>query len=203
MTIRQLSRRRQNTSRLLPLLRSPLLGELMAWICLHPEMNYSLAELSRRFKVSQSALGKEADRLAEAGLVRSEWRGNLRLLRAEPANPVVRPLTEVLALTYGPIAVLADLLPAVPGVTEAHLFGAWAAHYAGEPGPPPQEVDVLVVGDVDESELADAAGTAEHQLGRAVNIYRVSSMEWRWPERDPFLMSVRARPAFALVGAPR
>ncbi|GIM88527.1 ArsR family transcriptional regulator [Paractinoplanes toevensis] len=198
-----MSRRRQNTSRLLPLLRSPLLGELMAWICLHPEMNYSLPELARRFKVSRSAIGKEADRLAEAGLVRSEWRGNLRLLRAEPANPLVRPLTEVLALTYGPIAVLADLLPAVPGLAEAYLYGSWAARYAGEPGPPPQEVDVLVVGDVDESDLAGAADAAEHQLGRPVNIYRVSSMEWRWPERDPFLMWVRASPAFALVGAPR
>ncbi|GIF20616.1 ArsR family transcriptional regulator [Paractinoplanes tereljensis] len=201
--MRSFARRRQNTSRLLPLLRSPLLGELMAWICLHPEMNYSLAELARRFNVSQSAIGKEADRLAEAGLVRSEWRGNLRLLRAEPSNPLARPLTELLALTYGPIAVLADLLPAVPGVVEAYLYGSWAAHYAGEPGPPPPDVHVLVVGDADGAELAGAADLAERQLGRAVHLYQVSSMEWRWPERDPFLMSVRSSPAYALVGAPR
>jgi len=189
----------QGRSRLLPLLRSPLLGELLAWLYLHPETSYSVTELARRLKSSQSTVSREADRLVEAGLVSEERRGNLRLLRADLTSPVARPLTEVLALTYGPAAVLADLIPSLDGVDEAFIYGSWAARHAGEAGPPPRDVDVLVVGDADEDDLADAALVAERRLGREVNIHRVSATAWRSPGGDPFLTSVRSRPLYPIV----
>jgi DNA-binding transcriptional ArsR family regulator len=189
----------QARSRLLPILRSPLVGELLAWLYLHPDLSCSVAELARRFKVSQSTASREANHLVKAGLVREERRGNLRLLQADPANPLARPLTELLALTYGPAAVMAELLAPVDGVDEAYIYGSWAARYAGEAGPPPRDVDVLVVGDADDDDLADAAGSAERQLGREVNIHRVSAAAWRSPGNDPFLTSVRSRPSYPIV----
>jgi DNA-binding transcriptional ArsR family regulator len=189
----------QGRSRLLPLLRSPLLGELLAWIYLHPETNYSVTELARQFNVSQSTVSREADRLTEASLVHEERRGKLRLLRADLTNPLARPLTELLALTYGPAAVLADLLSPIAGVDEAHIYGSWAARYSGEAGPPPRDVDVLVVGEADEDDLADAAQAAERRLGREVNIHRVPAAAWRSSNKDPFLTSVRSRPSYPLV----
>lgn len=189
----------QARSRLLPLLRSPLLGELLAWIYLHPDTAYSVTDLAYRLGVSQSTVSREADRLLEAGLVSEQRRGNMRLLRADLSSPLARPLTELLELTYGPAAVLADLLPAVAGVDEAYIYGSWAARHAGEPGPPPRDIDVLVVGEADEDELADAAAAAERWLGREVNIHRVSAATWRTPGGDPFLTSVRSRPLFPVV----
>jgi DNA-binding transcriptional ArsR family regulator len=183
----------QARSRLLPVLRSPLLGELLAWLYLHPEQQYSVTELARRFGVSQSTVSREVDRLAEAELVLDERRGNLRLLRANVDNPLARPLGEVLALTYGPAAVLAELLATVNGVDEAYVYGSWAARYAGEAGPPPRDIDVLIVGAADDDDLAEAARAAEHRLGREVNVHRVSTRAWR-AGNDPFLASVRARP---------
>ncbi|MEV4343755.1 winged helix-turn-helix domain-containing protein [Actinoplanes sp. NPDC049596] len=189
----------QARSRLMPLLRSPLLGELMAWIYLHPEESFSVSELALRLKVSQSTVSREADRLVEARLVVEERRGNLRLLRADLDNVLARPLTELLALTYGPAAVLTDVLAPVPGVEAAFIYGSWAARHAGEPGPPPRDVDVLVIGDADDDDLADAARSAEAQLGREVNVNRVSASRWRSAGDDPFLTSVRSRPLHALL----
>jgi DNA-binding transcriptional ArsR family regulator len=191
----------QARSQLLPLLRSPLLGELLAWVFLHPETSYSVTDLAQRLMVSQSTVSREADRLVESGLVSERRRGNLRLLQADLGNPLARPLTELLALTYGPAAVLADVLPSLDGVDEAYVFGSWAARYAGAAGPPPQDVDVLVVGDADEDDLADAARAAERQLGREVNVHRVSAAAWRSPGDDPFLASVRSRPLYPIVRA--
>ena len=152
-----------------------------------------MTELARRFGVSQSTVSREVDRLAEAELVLDERRGNLRLLRANVDNPLARPLGEVLALTYGPAAVLAELLATVNGVDEAYVYGSWAARYAGEAGPPARDIDVLIVGDADEDDLAEAARAAERRLGREVNVHRVSARAWR-AGNDPFLASVRARP---------
>jgi DNA-binding transcriptional ArsR family regulator len=189
----------QARSQLFPLLRSPLLGELLAWLYLHPDDSYSLIELARRFHVSHSTVSREADRLAESGLVIEERRGNLRLLQADSTNPLARSLTELLALTYGPAAVLADRLAAVAGVDEAYIFGSWAARYAGEAGPPPRDVDVLVIGEADDDDLAALARAAEVQLAREVTIHRLSAARWSGPTDDPFLASVRSKPLYPLV----
>jgi DNA-binding transcriptional ArsR family regulator len=188
----------QVRSQLLPLLRSPLLGELLAWVFLHPGETSSVTDLAKRFRTSQSTVSREADRLAAAGLVHEQRRGNLRLLQANVDNPLARPLTELLTLTYGPVAVLGDVLAEVHRVDAAYVYGSWAARYSGEPGPPPRDVDVLVVGDADEDDLFEAARLAERRLGREVNIHRVSAKAWHNRGSDPFLASVRSRPLVSI-----
>ncbi len=188
----------QVRSQLLPLLRSPLLGELLAWIYLHPDEACSVTDLAKRFATSQSTISREADRLTATGLIREVRRGNMRLLQANLDSPLARPLTELLTLTYGPAAVLADLLAPVSGIDEAYIYGSWAARYAGEPGPLPRDVDVLIVGDADEDDLFEAARMAERQLGREVNIHRTTAKTWRGSADDPFLKSVRSRPLFSI-----
>lgn len=188
----------QVRSQLLPLLRSPLLAELLAWLFLHPEDEFSLTELATRFAVSQSTLSREADRLVGSELVHEARRGRLRLLRANPDTLLGKPLTDLLALTYGPSAVLADLLSAVPGVAAAYIYGSWAARYKGQPGPIPRDIDVLVIGSADEDDLFAAAREAEQRLGREVNIHRTTHRAWQRGDSDPFLKSVRSRPLVPL-----
>jgi len=184
----------QGRSQLLPLLRTPLLGELLAWIYLHPDDQWSATDLSLRFGVSQSTVSREADRLVASDLVIEQRRGNMRLLQANTESPLARPLTDLLLLTYGPTAVLGDVLADVQGIDEAYIYGSWAARYGGEAGPVPRDIDVLVVGSADEDDIDDAARAAERRLGREVNVRRVPAKTWRGAPTDPFLVSVRSRP---------
>ncbi|MCC9309380.1 nucleotidyltransferase domain-containing protein [Kitasatospora sp. RB6PN24] len=133
-----------------------------------------------------------------AELITERRHGNLRLLRANVSGRLAGPLTELFALTYGPIAVLGDLLLPLAGVEEAHIYGSWAARYSGEYGGVPNDVDVLVVGNPDEDELYDAARKAERLLGREVNVHRVSPARWLEPGADPFLTCVQGRPTVRL-----
>ena len=183
---------------LLPLLRTPFQGQLLAWLYLHPEEETSLTEIASRFGVSSATASREADRLVEAELINARRHGNLRLLRANVAGRLAGPLTELFSLTYGPIAILGDLVLPLAGVEEAHIYGSWAARYSGERGGVPNDVDVLVVGNPDEDELYEAARKAEQFLGREVNVHRVSPDRWREPGKDPFLTSVRSRPTVRL-----
>ena len=183
---------------LLPILRSGFQGELLAWLFLHPEREFSLTEVARRFGVSRATVMREADRFASAGLVGDRRQGNLRFIRARTDNVVAGPLAELLAVTYGPTAVLGEVLASVPGVNEAYVYGSWAARYRGQGGDVPRDVDVLVVGDADDDDLYDAARAAERRLGREVSIRRVSPKAWRESATDPFLASVRSRPLVRL-----
>jgi hypothetical protein len=114
-------------------------------------------------------------------------------------SPVSRPLTDLLAVTYGPLPVLNDLLADVEGITHAFIYGSWAARYLGEAGPVPGDVDVLAVGTADPDDLDEIAQAAQGRLGRPVEIRRISSAAWAAPDpADPFLASVRERPLVQL-----
>jgi len=188
-----------NPSWLLPLLPSRATGALLALLYLHPDRDYSLAEAGRLISASPKVMHTEADRLITAGLVREARRGRARLLRAETNGPVSRPLTDLLAVTYGPLPVLTDLLSEVAGVDQAFIYGSWAARYLGEPGRVPKDVDVLAVGTASDDDLYEAARRAEQRLEREVNISRVSPQYWENPDpADSFMRHIRERPLLKL-----
>lgn len=126
--------------------------------------------------------------------------GRSRVISSTDDALISRPLTEWLAVTFGPLPVLVDLLADVEGVEHAYIYGSWAARYHGEPGPAPNDVDVLVVGEADRDLLAEVAEEAGGLLRREVNIRRISAEQWRNDdEPDPFLASVRTRPLVSLT----
>jgi len=190
---------RSSPPALLPLLRSQVAGDLLALLYLHPNGEYSLTEAADAIHASLNAVHHEASRLAEAGLINDRKRGKLRLIRAVTDSILSRPLTDLLAVTYGPLPVLTDLLAPVQGVTEAYIYGSWAARYRGEPGPLPVDVDVLVIGNAALDDLDDAAEQAQRTLRRPVNIRRVHPETWEETDpADPFLQSVRSRPLVSI-----
>jgi len=185
---------------LLPLLRSQVQGEVLALLFLHPEAEYSLTEAARLVGTSVRAVHHVVDDLDEAALVTTRRSGNLRLVSANINSLIARPLTDLLTVTYGPVPVLTELLSAVDGVERAFVYGSWAARYRGEPGPVPNDVDVLVVGTADRDTLADVAEAASDRLRRPVDIRRVTRRAWEAREpTDPFLASVHSRPLVELA----
>lgn len=184
---------------LLPLLRSQVQGDILASVYLAPGAEFSVTELARRAGVSVKAAAHEVARLVDAGLLADRRAGNLRLVRRGPETPLTRPLTDLLAVTYGAVPVLADALSGVPGVEAAYVYGSWAARYKGEAGPVPGDVDVLVVGTADLDVLDEVAREAGRRLGREVAIHRVSSANWaKPPANDAFLESIQTRPLVEL-----
>jgi hypothetical protein len=184
---------------LLPLLRSRVQGDLLALLYLHPDRDYSLTEAAGLIDASVKTVHTEATRLIAAGLVNDSRRGNVHLIRAAIGTPISRPLTDLLAVTYGPQPVLTDLLRNAEGITHAFIYGSWAARYLGEPGPVPNDVDVLVVGTIDLDDLDEIARAAQGRLGRPVDIRRVRPAAWASPDpADPFLTAVRSRPLVQL-----
>ena len=184
---------------LLPLLRSQVQGDILATVYLAPETEFSVTDLAQRAGVSVKAAAHEVARLVDAGLLADRRVGNLRLVRRGPESPLTRPLTDLLAVTYGAVPVLSDALSGVAGVEAAYVYGSWAARYLGEAGPVPGDVDVLVVGTADLDVLDEVAREAGRRLGREVAIHRVGPAHWaNPPANDAFLESVRTRPLVEL-----
>lgn len=150
------------------------------WLMLHPEQEYGVSELAGRLGVPLSTLHREVTRLDEAALIASRTHGRNRLIRANLDHPAASALTQLLEITFGPRAVIAEEF-AIPGVQQVVIFGSWAARYAGEVGPPPHDVDVLVVGKVDRADVYDAADRAIARLGIEVNPVVRTAKQWAEP----------------------
>lgn len=171
------------------------------WLLLHPEDEVGVTELARRIGVPVPTLHREVVRLEEAGIIASRTLGRNRLVRANVAHPAARPLTELLEVTFGPRAVVADEF-AFPGVERVLIFGSWAARFSGEPGPPPRDVDVLVVGDVQRADVYEAAERVQARLGLEVNPVVRTPEQWAAPV-DELLLQILGSAHTVVIGEER
>ena len=184
---------------LLPLLRSRSQGDVLAVIMLDPQHERSLSEIADETGISVSTVLREVARLEEGGLVTTTRRANTRLVRAVTDSVVYKPLADLLAVTFGPAAVLRTALAEVRGIERAFIYGSWAARYAQRSGPVPEDIDLLVVGDIDRHVLADAVAEAEAVLRREVNVRRVTATAWA-NDNGSFKQTVLSKPVVDVIG---
>lgn len=180
-----------------PLLRSAAQGDLLAVLFLNPEDEFSLADLTRRVGALPATVHREIQRLIDSDIVTDRTVGRARLVRVNPRHPLHAPLRELLLLTYGPKAYLETVVADLPGVEEAYIYGSWAARYSGESGPPPRDIDVLVVGSTPRGALNSMAREAELALHKEVNVTRVSSEDWL-ATKTPLVATLKSRPIVAV-----
>jgi DNA-binding transcriptional ArsR family regulator len=189
----------------LPLFRSrtqfALLGELFT----RPGLEIQVGELADRIDASQPTVSREVAKLAQSGLVRVHRDGNRTLVSANLDSVVAPELRSLLNKLYGPAAAIREALAQISGVEEAFIFGSWAARWHGTVGPPPRDIDVLVIGEVDHDTAWTSAAALSSQLGIEVNPTIRTRLEWE-QEDTGFAEDVKSSPQvdvtpMSLVGA--
>jgi predicted nucleotidyltransferase len=185
-------------SALTPFVRSDTVGAILAEAFVHPDSEYTIAELTRRTGALPAVAHKEISRLVGTAVFTDRREGNNRLIRVNQSHPLYRPTSEIIAATYGPVPVLRELLEGVPGVREAFIYGSWAARRAGQTGSFPHDIDVMVVGDLSVDALLEIQAAARESLGLDVNLHRTTVASWDARLSDPFLSEVASRPVVSL-----
>jgi DNA-binding transcriptional ArsR family regulator len=185
---------------LMPVLRSQPQAELLTLILLHPGIEYSITELSARLGIPLTTVQREVNRLSEAGLLAERRVGKTRVVSANPASRYTRPLTELVTLAFGPPVVISEEFAGIPAVGVA-IYGSWAARYHGVTGPPPADVDVLVVGEPSRPEIYDASDRAEQRIGFPVNVTLSSPARWA-AASDALIQQIQSAPLVWVLGAP-
>jgi predicted nucleotidyltransferase len=182
---------------LLPLLRSRLQADMLTLVLLTPDREWSLTELADRTGASLSSAQREMARAQEAGVVSSHRLGSTRLVTVAE-SPLTGPLTELLLRSFGPRQVIAEELGGLAGIERVLLFGSWAARYAGQSGPAPADIDVLVIGHPDRDVLDEAAQRAGSKLSREVNV-TIRSPQWWRDGGDGFHAEITRRPLIPVL----
>jgi DNA-binding transcriptional ArsR family regulator len=185
-------------SALLPIFRSEAQARILAWLLLDTSREQPIAHLSRVAGVAQPNTLREVNRLVEAELLAERRAGNTRLVRANPDSPFFEPLVAILSRAYGPASIVPEVLGGLAGVEQVVLIGSWAERFLGTPGPPPRDLDVVVVGQPDRRRLRAANRELEERLGQAVQLTAVSDQEWE-DASTGFTQTAKERPHVVVV----
>jgi AraC-like DNA-binding protein len=190
---------RSEAPALMPIFRSQHQAALLAWLLLHPDHEYTLTELAKRLHVPLTTLQREAQRLVVAGLLQDRTLGRARLLRANLSNRAAAPLTQLLQVTFGPETVIGEEFD-LANAEQVLIYGSWADRYHGTPGPPSNDVDVLVVGSLDRADVYDAADRAQARLGMQVNPVIRTPEQWA-DDADSLVLQIKASPTVDVTPA--
>lgn len=180
-----------------PIFRSDQQMRILAALFERRGVELSVSELAQAASVAIGTASREVERLEAHGLVTSRNVGRSRFVSANWELVWADALATILAHSAGLPARLAESLRGVRGVRAAFIYGSWAARHAGEVGPPPHDIDVLVVGGVRIEELRRAFRSLERDLSIEINPVVVTEVEWAGSE-SPFLDELRSRPMFEL-----
>ena len=173
--------------------RSQLQGEVLALLFGDPTVEWTAEDLARRAGHPRHTVANELRRLESAELVTVRMIGRSKLVRANAESPYFGPLAQLALMSFGPPYVIGQEFGALGNVERIFIYGSWAARYAGEHGPAPHDVDVLVIGQPDRDAAFEAARRAEERLGREVNV-TIRTVE-RWEKAtDGFTQQLRSSP---------
>ena len=178
---------------LLPVFRSRLQGEVLALVLADPGVEWTVDDLATRTGEPYQTVGSEVRRLQDAELFVARSVGRTKLVRANEDSPYYRPLAQLAVMSFGPPLVVGEEFGSLAGVSQVFIYGSWAARYAGESGPAPRDVDVLLIGAPDRDDSFEAARRAEERLGREVNITIRNAQQWH-SASDGFTRQLRAAP---------
>ena len=178
---------------LLPVLRSRGQAEILCAVLTNPNREWTLSELAKVSGQSLPTVQREIERAEAAALVESRRLGRQRLVKAGP-SPIAIMLANLLLMSYGPRFVIAEEFAGIKGIVHLFIFGSWAARYEGVEGFPPQDIDVLVIGNVDYSEVTNASIAASKKLQIDVNPSIQSHTWWKNKTGSGFRKEIDRRP---------
>jgi len=178
---------------LLPILRSRGQAEILCAVLANPNREWTLGELAKVSGQSLPTVQREVERAELAALVESRRMGRQRLVKAGPSQIAIM-LANLLLWSYGPKFVIAEEFADITGIDRLFIFGSWAARYHGVDGYPPQDLDVLVIGDANLSDVFRAAHAASNKLQLEVNPKLFSHTWWENKTGSGFRMEIERRP---------
>ena len=173
---------------------------VLALFLMHPDERFHLREVARRIGKAVGTVQGELASLEDAGIVTKQIDGNRTYYQANADCPIYPELRRLVLKTFGLVDVLRERMsPVSNGIETAFVYGSMAAGEGGADS----DVDLMVVGDVDDMALHNALSEAEETLARPVNYTLMSAEEFgRRSLEEGFISRVLRGPKLAVIGDP-
>jgi len=147
--------------------KSKLREDLFTLYFTNPDKRYYLRELERIIQFSVGNIRRELTKLEKIGIFLSENKGNLVYYYLNHSYPLFDELKSIIFKTSGVPKMLRDVLAKFKDINHAFIYGSFARGEAREN----IDIDLLIIGKVDEDKLIEELGKLEQKLQREINYY--------------------------------
>lgn len=178
-------------------LRSEITKKILNYFFINPNDGLYVNELSRKLNLDKRNLVKKLKQLETEGLLKSTWRGNLKIYSIDKTFPFYKEYQKIILATVGLEDRLKKSLRSVPGVKEAYLFGSFAESKQRDHS----DIDILVIGNHNVLELQRNLNPLQDEIGREINTVNMDEREYfkRKKSKDPFLLKIFDKKNIRLV----
>ncbi len=145
--------------------------KLLLKFFLNSEVRSYLRQLEGEFGESSNAVRVELNRLEQAGLLRSQSKGNKRYFQANREHPLFEDIHSIVRKYIGIDRIILEVVKKLGEVEEVYLSGDFAL---GKNSP---VIDIIIIGDIDKAYLTQLIEKAEHLIKRKIKYLIYSGSE--------------------------
>lgn len=145
------------------------------------EKAFYLREIARKIDMGTGTVQRELSKLTSAGLVVRQARGKQVYYEANTRSHVYNEVRGLVIKTFGMVNIIKKVLdPFSTKIDYVFIYGSQADSTATTDS----DIDLMVVGHVDEMELHKAISKAEGKLGKVINYSFFTLKEFRKRKKE-------------------
>jgi predicted nucleotidyltransferase len=154
----------------------------------NPGLRIHLREISRRIGENYNSTRRELNHLEGLSLLASQKSGNQRLFSMNTGHPIYPELKNIFLKTAGMGNGIREAFKNLGGLRLCFIYGS----YAEDAETPQSDLDLFIVGEVDEVRLIPVVNGLEKRLHREINYVLYTPEEYMRRKRgkDPFVTNV-------------
>jgi len=172
--------------------------KLLTLFILNPDRELHIREIVRLIKENINAVRRELHNLEETGLLKSTKIGNMKQYTLNKNMPLYEELASMVLKTEGVAKILKEHLNELGSIQSAFIYGSFANNTAQVDS----DIDIFIIGSINEKKLIPALHDLEKQLSREINYVLFTPQEYtlRKRKKDPFIINVLKEPKISLLG---
>ena len=173
-------------------------AELLSLFFNNPDEKFYLREIARHIGKDAAGIKRELDSLLKIGLLGVEKRGVQKYYYADKGSPIFSEMKGLIFKTTGVQGSIKAVLSKLKGVQAAFIYGSYAKGSEKEDS----NINLMVVGQVNITELNDVVMGLEEKMKREIDYLAFDEQEYRKRKdaKDPFIREIVKGKKIFLLG---
>ena len=172
--------------------------KLLTLFLLNPGREYYVREIARLTEENINAVRRELANLESFGLITGQKKGNQQYYTVNRDFFLYDDLQKIVLKTEGVARIIKEKLGDKKNIDCMFIFGSFARGSAGVKS----DIDLFIIGDVDENTVIPLVHESERALNREINytLMRRDELKKRKRAGDPFVKNVINEPKIMITG---
>lgn len=167
--------------------KSKIRKKILRLLFANQDKAFYLSEIARAVDTSAGTCQRELRKMVSAGILIISQKAHLKFFTVNKANPLFQELRRIIRKTIGIEEELKSILKKISGIQYAFLFGSYVKkNFSAN-----SDIDLFIIGTIDEDALIAALKPLEKSIDREVNYHLYSEKDFIVKvKKDSFLKNI-------------